>query len=74
MAVLLILPEPSDLALALLFWKCAPLKNGDVAEVLDKMYALSTLDHKLVFPSLLYYTSFLVLTKCILAVSSERSL
>lgn len=40
MAVLLVLPELSELALALPFWKCAPLQNGDVAEELDKMYAL----------------------------------
>lgn len=42
MAVLLVLPEPSGLALpgTLPFWKCAPLQNGDVAEELDKMYAL----------------------------------
>lgn len=40
MVVLLVLPEPSELALALPFWKHAPLQNGDVAEVLDKRYSL----------------------------------
>lgn len=65
-------------------WHClAPCHSGSVLhckmEMWQKnwikcMHWLSTLDHKLAFPSLLYYTVFLVLTKCILAVSNEGSL
>lgn len=40
MAVLPVLSEPSELTLALPFWKHTPLQNVHVAEVLDKRYAL----------------------------------
>ena len=40
MAVLLLLPEPSQLALAPQSWKHAPLQSGDAAEVWDKTYAV----------------------------------
>lgn len=40
MAVLLVLPEPSQLAPALQSWKRDPLQSGDVTEIWDKTCAV----------------------------------